>query len=158
MVLPLFSELLEKFVRRPLYSFLHSLLSETQFGFRKGHSTRIALQQLVESINRSMDRGETPFSIFIVLRKAFDTVDFQTLLSQMESLGLFRKCLKLFESYLTGRSLKVVWTDVSSAAFLVTCGVPQGSALGPLLYFIYFFTSSMRQFKSVVSRFLMILF
>ena len=84
-----------------------------------------------------MGRDETPLSIFIVIRKAFNTVDFQTLLSRMESLGVRGKCLKWFESYLTGRSLKVVLNDVSSAAFSVTHGVPQGSVLGPLVYLIY---------------------
>jgi len=96
------------------------LLSETQFGFCKGQSTTNALQQLVESINVGMDRGETPQSLFIDIHKVFDTVDFQTLLSQIESLGVLGNCFKWFESYLIGRSLQIVLNDVRSAAFPVT--------------------------------------
>ena len=138
-ILPLFSKLLEKVVHNRLYGFLqsNSLLSETQFGFRKGHSMTNALQHLVESVNSGINRGETPLSIFIDIRKAFDTVDFQTLISRLESLGVRGKCMKWFESYLTGRSLKVVLSDVNSAAFPVICGAPKGSVLGPLLYLIH---------------------
>ena len=77
-ILPLFSKLLEKVVHNRLYGFLqsNSLLSETQFGFCKGHSMTNALQHLVESVNSGIDRGETPLAIIIDIRKAFDTVDF----------------------------------------------------------------------------------
>ena len=99
------------------------MLSETQFRFRKGHSTTNALQQLKESTNSGMDRSETPPSVFIDIRKAFDTFDFQTLQSRMESLGVSKKYLKWFKSYITGRSLKAVLNDVRSEAFPVMCGV-----------------------------------
>ena len=59
-ILPLLSNLLEKVVHNRLYGFLqaNSLLSETQFGFRNGHSTTNALQHLVESSNSGIDRGK----------------------------------------------------------------------------------------------------
>ena len=137
-ILSLFSKILEKVVHNSLYGFLqaNSFVIETKFRFRKGHSTIDALQHLVESVNSGIVRGETPFYIFIDIRKAFDTVYFQTLPSRVESLGVLGKCLKRFESHLTGTSLKVVLSDVNSAVFPVMCRVPQGSLLGPLLYLI----------------------
>ena len=92
----------------------------------------------MESVNSGIDRGETPLSIFIDIRKAFDTVDFQTLLSRIESLGVHGKCLKWFESYLTGRSLKVVLSDINSAAFPVMSGVDH-----KVQSWVRFFTLSM---------------
>jgi len=68
----------------------NGLLRESQFRFCKGHSTTKALQKFMEPITRGMDRGKTPPSVFIDIGKAFDTVDFQTLVSRMESLDVHR--------------------------------------------------------------------
>ena len=46
-------------------------------------------------------------------------------------------CFKWFESYLNGRFLKVILDCSISKCYPITCGVPQGSVLGPLLYLIY---------------------
>ena len=51
-----------------------------------------------------MDRNEIPFSIFLDLSKAFDTLDHSILLQQLNHYGIDGKALQLCESYLTNRT------------------------------------------------------
>ena len=97
---------------------MNRLLSQTQFGLRKGHSTTHALQHLVQSVNCALNSGNAPIPISIDVRKAFDTIDYQILLRRIRSLGINGVYLRWFESYLYGRSLKVVLNDIVSSSFL----------------------------------------
>ena len=75
--------------------------------------------------------------MFIDFRKVLDTVDFNLLLSRLACFGVHEKNLEWFRPYLHGRSIKVMIDDVVGKAFNVNCGVPQDSALGPLLFLKY---------------------
>ena len=71
--------------------------------------------------------------VLIDLRKAFDTVDFDVLLSKLKIMGV--GSLDWFRSYLTGRRQCVSSVDGIDSDFLeIGCGVPQGSILGPMLF------------------------
>ena len=74
---------------------------------------------------------------YSLIKKKNYTVDFSVLLRRMECIGIKGLCLKLFESYLNGRLINVMIDDVTPSRFHVTCGIPQGSVLGLLLYLIY---------------------
>ena len=85
--------------------------------------------EITESIKESIDSGNFGCGIFV----AFDRVSHEILLKELEHYGLRGSVLDWFTSYLTGRKHYVFYNGESSELKLITCGVPQGSVLGPLL-------------------------
>ena len=75
--------------------------------------------------------------LFIDLKKAFDTIDHEILLSKLELYGFKGASLNLFRDYLSDRTQVTVINNVKSETSRIRCGVPQGSILGPLLFLLY---------------------
>ena len=71
------------------------------------------------------------------LRKAFDTVDHLILLAKLNHYGIHGVSNDWFKSYLSNRSQYVSINGYDSGLTAINCGVPQGSALGPLLFLLY---------------------
>lgn len=137
--LPLFGKIFEKIIYKRLYSFLiyQGILNETQFGFRKGHSTSHALNFSTNEIRKSWAKGEHVIGIFIDLSKAFDTISHSKLLTKLERYGIRGSALSLLTSYLADRTQYTNVLGENSDRLPVKYGVPQGSVLGPLLFLIY---------------------
>ena len=73
---------------------------------------------------------------FCDLSKAFDLVDHDFLLNKLSCYGIQALALELIKSYLSSRRQKVYFQGEMSNEIYITCGVPQGSVLGPLLILV----------------------
>ena len=138
-VIPTVSKIYEKIIYDQLYDYLntYNLLTHCQSGFRSFHSTLTALLEATNDWSVNIDNGMLNGVVFIDLKKAFDTIDHEILLLKLSNYGVDSTCLKLFESYLTNRSQKCKVNGELSNSSPLTCGIPQGSSLGPLLILIY---------------------
>ena len=138
-LLSVFSKIIGKLVHKRLYDFLElsDVIHPLQFGFRKKHSTAHALISLTEKIKKTIDDGNYGCGAFIDLKKAFDTVNHDILLKKLEHYGIRGIPLEWFRSYLTNRKQYVSVCGNTLETLEITCGVPQGSDLGPLLFLLY---------------------
>eukprot|EP00111_Clytia_hemisphaerica_P012116 TCONS_00035592-protein len=92
----------------------NNIFSSKQFGFRKGHSTNHAVVALTELVRKALDSGQIAAGVFIDLKKAFDTVDHDILLSKLEHYGIRGPALNILKSYLSGREQCVEIRNTSS--------------------------------------------
>ena len=113
------------------------VLCDNQFGFRKNHSTSLALIDLYEKVSLALDRNEHAVGVFLDLSKAFDTVDHNILLDKLEHYGICGVALDGVRSYLSNRLQFVQVNGQCSSPQTICCGVPQGSILGPLFFLLY---------------------
>ena len=92
---------------------------------------------ITDKIHRAIENKLYSCEIFLNLSKAFDTVDHNILLAKLEHYEIRGLLNEWFCSYLTNRQQFISVNNSDSDPLQITCGVPQGSVLGPVLFLIY---------------------
>ena len=119
------------------YLDINKIICESQFGFRRQHSTEHAILDIISRIQSYMDKKLFSCGVFIDLSKAFDAVDHDILLGKLNHYGIRGVVNKWFASYLKGRFQTTKIKNSISEKREIMYGVPQGSVLGPLLFLVY---------------------
>jgi hypothetical protein len=131
------SKIMERIIFKHVYNYFHcnDLFYRYQAGFLPGHSTVYQLLETYHNIVQSIDDGKLCCMVFCDLSKAFDRVWHKGLIFKLQTYGITGDILQWFKSYLCSRSQRVLYKDLLSSKLNVFAGVPQGSVLGPLLFF-----------------------
>ena len=127
----------ELFLIKQEFLSLNKILYNYQSGFRKNHSTDTCLSFLNDKILKGFVDGLVTGMILINLQKAFDTINHDILLKKVNIIGFSDHTVKWFQSYLSNRKFMVNLENSFSEVSSISCYVPQGSILGPLLFLVY---------------------
>ena len=138
-LLPIISKIIENIIHDQTQTFLteNKILFKFQSGFRQNYSTDSCLSYLSNKISKGFESGLHTGMILIDLQKAFDTINHDILINKMEFLGFSKDVISWFKSYLSNRKIIVNLKNSFSEPGHLSCGVPQGSILGPLLFLLY---------------------
>ena len=99
------SKVFEIIVYDQLFDYLtvNGILYNSQYGFRKPHSTQMATIELIDSIFKNWTYENSKFPVFLDMPKAFDTLVHNILFKMLEHYGINRTPLSWLMSYLTDR-------------------------------------------------------
>lgn len=138
--LPFISNTAQKAVLIHLQSFLkgHGIIELFQSGFKRLYITESALLSVFNNLCLATDTEGYAILVHLHLTAAFDTVDHDIIISRWEQcVDISSTALKFFWSYLYDESFSVSLGELQLSSVLLSCGVPPGSILGPILFSFY---------------------
>lgn len=132
-------KILEYYINDQLNTYLriNNIINQTQYGFIKDKSTIGLLEKLTSDINCALNNCNLVIALTTDLTKAFDLVNYDTMLQKLRNIGIGGKLYRFFDDYFKKRKLRVSIGHYMSNTYEQTCGLIQGSILSPSLFNIY---------------------
>lgn len=132
-----FSKLLDKFITNKLYRYLQHFILDSQHGFIKGRSTISNLLEVVADLNSHINNGLSTDVIYFDITKAFK-LNHKILFKKLAMAATPLTVMELIHYFISGRNYILTYNDqLYSQPVKATCGIPQGSHLGPLRFIVY---------------------
>ena len=125
-IIPVVAKVFERIIYDQAFAYVteHNLISRHQSGFRRLHST-VTLLEATDNWAFNIDSGNVNAVVFLDLKKAFDTVDYDILLSKLNVYGIRGAENNWFKSYLNGRDQKCFVNGCLSENRSLTCSIPK---------------------------------
>lgn len=133
------SKIFEKCILSRLSDFTEEreIISNTQFGFRNGHSCVHQVARIHQKVKSARSRKQSTVLLSLDIQRAFDTVWHWGLVHKMVKLGFPSFLSKIILSFLSDRTFQTKVGPTLSDVAAMAAGVPQGSCISPILYSIY---------------------
>ncbi|KAH8619426.1 putative Reverse transcriptase (RNA dependent DNA polymerase) [Trypanosoma vivax] len=127
--------LMERTVARRVKDCIENIMQPQHAGFKLVRSTLDTLMQVTSAVRRRKD-GEKTVAVFIDHARTFDSVDHARIVRALLSFGVERHLMAWISGFLQGHTAQVRLNNVLSEDMRLTCGVSQGSVVGPLPFIV----------------------
>lgn len=109
-------------------------ISCDQYGFRKNKSTIDAILEFKSRIKKILEWGGYAVAVSLDISNAFNTLPWNFINEEMERKNFPDYIRAIVHNYLQNRTISYINSESRMVRKRISCGVPQGSVLGPTLW------------------------